>query len=38
MSQLPFLSKDSCIETLTDQLEERLDQFKQDVKNGLFIV
>lgn len=36
MNQLPFLSQDSCIETLTDQLEERLYQFQQDVKNGLF--
>lgn len=36
MNQPTFLSKDSCIEALTVQLEERLHLFQQDVKNGLF--
>mgnify|MGYP001797470249 CR=1 FL=1 len=36
MNQHPFLSKDSCIETLTEQLEEKLHLFQQDVKDGLF--
>ncbi len=38
MSQTPFLSQDSCIESLTEQLEEKLYQFQQDIKNGLFKV
>jgi succinoglycan biosynthesis protein ExoV len=32
----PMLSEDACIERLTTQLEERLDQFKADVRSGLF--
>jgi succinoglycan biosynthesis protein ExoV len=36
MNQPTYLSKDSCIETLTVQLEEKLYQFQQDVKSGLF--
>lgn len=34
--QQPNLSKDSKIEALTSQLEERLQEFKLDVENGLF--
>ncbi|MGB5596559.1 MAG: polysaccharide pyruvyl transferase family protein [Waterburya sp.] len=32
----PMLSEDTCIERLTTQLEERLEQFKTDVRSGLF--
>jgi succinoglycan biosynthesis protein ExoV len=32
----PFLSQDSCIETLTDRLEEKLNEFKKDWSDGLF--
>ncbi|MEM9923587.1 MAG: polysaccharide pyruvyl transferase family protein [Cyanobacteria bacterium P01_D01_bin.50] len=36
MNQPPYLSKDSRIKILTEQLEEKLHQFQNDVKNGLF--
>ncbi|MGB3636761.1 MAG: polysaccharide pyruvyl transferase family protein [Rivularia sp. (in: cyanobacteria)] len=36
ISQPSYLSEDSRIENLTQQLEEKLHQFQQDVKNGLF--
>ena len=37
MNQPSYLSKDSRIETLTQQLEEKLHLFQQDVKKGLFV-
>ena len=37
MNQPSCLSEDSRIETLTQQLEERLHMFQQDVKNGMFV-
>jgi succinoglycan biosynthesis protein ExoV len=36
LSRSPVLSKDSRIEMLTNQLEEKLQDFKKDVVNGLF--
>jgi len=36
LSRSPVLSKDSRIEMLTNQLEEKLQDFKKDVANGLF--
>jgi len=36
--QIPLLSQDSLIESLTNQLEERLNDFQSDVNSGLFIV
>lgn len=36
MNQPPYLSEDSRINILTEQLEEKLHQFQKDVKNGLF--
>jgi succinoglycan biosynthesis protein ExoV len=36
ISQSPVLSKDSRIKMLTNQLEEKLQEFKQDVENGVF--
>lgn len=37
MNQHSYLSEDSRIENLTQQLEEKLHQFQEDVKNGLFL-
>jgi succinoglycan biosynthesis protein ExoV len=36
LNHVPFLSQDSRIEMLTDQLEAKLLEFKKDVENGLF--
>ncbi|MCC5897157.1 MAG: polysaccharide pyruvyl transferase family protein [Phormidium sp. BM_Day4_Bin.17] len=36
VSQPPCLSQDSRIERLTEQLQEKLDTFREDFKNGLF--
>ncbi|GBL16612.1 exopolysaccharide glucosyl ketal-pyruvate-transferase [Microcystis aeruginosa NIES-1211] len=36
LSRSPVLSKDSRLEMLTNQLEEKLQDFKKDVANGLF--
>lgn len=36
ISQSPVLSKDSRIEMLTNQLEDKLQDFKQDVEKGVF--
>lgn len=35
-NSLPILSEDSCLERLTTQLEERIEQFKVDVNSGVF--
>ncbi|MEM7716000.1 MAG: polysaccharide pyruvyl transferase family protein [Cyanobacteria bacterium P01_A01_bin.68] len=37
MNQPSYLSEDSRIETLTQQLEEKLHLFQQDVEKGLFV-
>jgi succinoglycan biosynthesis protein ExoV len=37
-SRIPILSRDSCIETRTHQLEEKFYQFQLDVERGLFVM